>query len=643
MHNILKDGYYLFVYSEIDPIFNIKSYSLRHDHNMALFNKKNNNIELVHHWEFERITGIKHHQIAFYEKEDAIEFINQLLSKYSLTINDMCEVVGIPQISTCDNYHSLHDYHEVSYHSICHLFTSMLMDTNVFYKENTISLAFDGGPDVVIDNNAYKKNAYCGAVSKKGEIEIFPIPSPGPYWLHLSRLYEKPEGTLMALAYATTARFIGEPPALLDNYNTSDSHENIKIIRQFADHIFSYPKDRLSEICVNYDNRFSEYENKLSMITKSIQEISLKSVYNLIQNILDEYELNPKDTFVSLSGGFALNCPTNTSIMRKFGFKGQLACPCVNDSGMAIGMGLYYFFKSCISFDYRFTTAFYGDLDDSLHATLKKFSLFIKSVYDGIEHASDDIINEPVVWFEGRSEVGPRALGHRSILANPSETKSKELLNYYKKREWWRPVAPIILEDELAKWFLDSFSSPYMLNNFAVKQEKKRLVKAILHLDDSARVQTITAEDDAMLFSIVSDLYKKTDIPIICNTSLNDKGEPIINKISEALNFALRKGINILYVNGCRIELHNHNKYAEGNPSQRDCKYFTKNKDNDALLTKWNPHRLSITELIICRFNEDLHEYSITSKKDAQTLKRIIKKIRTVSDVYDDLFELILL
>lgn len=643
MKSKLKDGYYLSIYSEIDPIFHIKSYSLRHDHNMALFKKTGNNVELVHHWEFERITGLKHHQIAFYDKKDAVGFINQMLGEYSLTLDDMCDVIGVPQLSTCDNYHSVDDLTEVSYHSICHLFTSMLMDTNLFYNENIISLAFDGGPDVVVDKNAYKKNAYCGSVSKKGEVDIFPIPSPGPYWLHLYRLYGMPEGTLMALAYATTARFIGEPPLLVDNYNTSDSHENIIILRNFADWIFSYPKDRLDEICSDYDNRFTEHENKLSMITKIIQEMSLKSVYNLIQNILVKYQLNPQDTLVSLSGGYALNCPTNTGIMHKFDFKEQLICPCVNDSGIAIGMGLYYFFKNCESFEYRFKTAFYGDSDDSLNTTIEKFSLFVKNVYSGTDRAGDDIINEPVVWFDGRSEVGPRALGHRSILANTTKNESKDYLNIYKKREWWRPVAPIILENELDKWFLDSFPSPYMLNNFTIKREKKGIVDAILHLDDSARVQTITEEDNSSLFLIISDINKKTGVPIICNTSLNDKGEPIVNKISEALNFALRKGIRLVYANGNRIELHNHDKYTESAPSERDCEYFTKNNENNDLLIKWNPHQLSITELIIHKFNEELGEYDITVKKDAQTLKRIIKKIRTVSNIYDDLFELILL
>ncbi len=643
MENNLKNGYYLSIYSEIDPILNIKEYSLRHDHNMTLFKKEEDGVSIVQHWEFERISGLKHHQVAFYNEEEAIEFINGLLSEYSLKLEDMCEIFGTPQLSTCFDYHSINDYSEVSYHSVSHLFTSMLMDTEKFYNENIIAFAFDGGPDAVLDKAVFKKKSYCGAVSLKGKIEIFPVPSPGPYWLHLSRIFNKPEGTLMALAYATSARYIGEKLLLIDNIDTLDVHENMKILRDFTDNIMSYPKSRISEICDNYDDRFTEYENKLSMITKIVQEISISNVNKTIQNILEQYHLNANDTYVALSGGYALNCPTNTNVMNHFNFKGQLICPCVNDSGMAIGMGLYYFFKKCGAFKFSLDTAFLGCKDNNLHAVLENYKYYIKDVYEGIDRASDDILNEPIVWFDGRSEIGPRALGHRSILANPGNKESKDLLNRYKQREWWRPVAPIILESEVGEWFSKSFSSPYMLNNFVIKSNKKNKVESIIHLDDTARVQTITVNDNKTLFSVIKDIYCKTKIPIICNTSLNDKGEPIINTIPEAFNFALRKGIRVIYINGTRVKLYNHDKYRDAAPLKRNTDIFLKRKDDDLLMSMHNPYNLSLTEIIIKKFNMELEEYSIKNENDINQLKRIIHKIRKTNNIYDDLFELIIL
>ena len=628
MKEELIDGYYLSVYTDIEPLFHIMNQSLRHDHNMTLFKKSGNCIEIVHHWEFERVTGLKHHSISFYEKKDAIQFINQLLLEVSLSITDMQEIIGVPQLATCNDYHSINDIENITYHSICHLFSSMIMDGERFQKETIIALAFDAGSDYVVDKNAYKKNEFCGAVSINGKAEYFPIPSPGPYWYSLTKLCHKPEGTLMALAYATTTKLTIEKPALPDIYTVSDIMEYTPVIMDFCHYVLEYPIQRLHEICCDFDPDFTEQENKISMIMKYVQEESLACVRRLIQKIVDQYNLEPKDTCIALSGGYALNCPTNSYIMSTFGFKKQLCCPCVNDSGMAIGMGLYYFYKKCGSFDYRFATAYYGSKNEDLEQALSQFEPFIKSVHCGLEYAAEDIMEKPVVWFEGRSEVGPRALGHRSILANPAKEESKDLLNVYKQREWWRPVAPIILEEEKANWFEEAFSSPYMLNNFTIKPEKKDAVNAILHLDQTARVQTIRREDNEMLCQVISDLHEATGIPIICNTSLNDKGEPIIEKITEALNFALRKGIRIVYVNGYRIELINHEAYTEDKPLSREPGYFVKHRGDRTLFQKWNPYGLDQSELYIYKINEVLSGFDITSEKDVKLLKKIIAKYK---------------
>ncbi|GLC81975.1 carbamoyltransferase C-terminal domain-containing protein [Lacrimispora brassicae] len=637
MKTELNDGYYLAVYSDVDPIFHIMNLSLRHDHNMALFKKNGKKIELIHHWEFERISGLKHHKAAFYDKEAAISFINQLLYEYSITLDDMQEVFGMPELSTCDDYHSITQIPDISYHAVCHMFASMIMDTDIFYHETIISLAYDAGPDYVVDKNAYKKEAFCGCVSIKGNLEVFPIPSPGPYWYYLSVLFKKPEGTLMALAYATTTKLKKDPPILPDIYRVKDITKNVLILRQFTDWVFTYSAENMEEICTDYDNRFSEDENKISMIMKFIQEMSLKSINDMLADILKKYQINSNNSYISLSGGYALNCPTNTNIIDNFGFKGQLCCPCLNDSGIAIGMGLYYFYKKCDVFQYQFKTSFYSNCDDDLTTALNLFEPFIKDVYEGIDRAADDIINEPIVWFDGRGEVGPRALGHRSILANPAKLESKDLLNIYKKREWWRPVAPIILENQIDEWFLKSFSSPYMLNNFQIKPEKRGVIEAVLHLDGSARVQTIAAQEDDKLFLVITSIYEKTGIPIICNTSLNDRGEPIVNKIPEAFNFALRKGIRIVYVNGSRIEFEKHDDYLEDKPLERDHQYFTQNAGNEELLASLNPFRLDFNELNIYKINEVLQDFDLTSEREVIKLKKIIKQFKSDFDMYGNL------
>lgn len=219
-------------------------------------------------------------------------------------------------------------------------------------------------------------------------------------------------------------------------------------------------------------------------------------------------------------------------------------------------MAQYYFYLSGIT-TCGLTGAYWGDNSNiSDNKILNEFQNNISEIteYD-INQAVLDIINYPIVWFQGRSEVGPRALGNRSLIADPRNAKSKDILNQIKCRQWWRPVAPIVIEQFVSEWFNNAYPTPYMLQTFSVKTNKLPLIPSVLHLDNTARVQTIKSEENEKLYSLITQFYIKTGVPILCNTSLNDIGEPIINTPEEAIVFALRKRIPIVYINNWRIEL----------------------------------------------------------------------------------------
>ena len=627
--NIIRDGWYLFVYSDIDPVLNILKSSLRHDHNMALFKKKGENIRLVHHWEFERITGIKHHNVSFFNRDEAINFINKQLSIYDLCIEDMEAVIGTPEIDSESNYHSLDKYNTVTYHSVSHAFSSMLVKSEDFYGANILALAFDGGSDNVIDKKADEKSNFCGIVSHKGNINVFPIPSPGIYWTLVSDRFVMPEGSLMALAYATNAKSLESFDELPDYYGPKDRFSCKKAIDDLIDRVFSYKCTDEGKLFTGYDNRFSDYDNKISMVMKVIQEKSVSKTDSIINNIVKKYNLLVPETIISLSGGYALNCPTNTHIMHKFGFLKQACCPCVNDSGLSIGMGLFYFYKRMQIFKYEFPGAAIGKTNEvSLAEIDRNFNEFIGSIQYNTDKIVEDILKNPIVWFYNSSESGPRALGYRSLLANPIAIESKDKLNLYKQRQWWRPVAPIVLEEEIDKWFEKPFSSPFMLNNFKIKDDKKDRVPAVIHHDGTARVQTVNITDNEKLYEIVKEFKDATGVPILCNTSLNDKGEPIIESVEQALNFALRKNINVVYVNGIRIELKEHKKYDCQTPLERDNRFFIQHKNQSNVIKELNPYDLKDDELLIYKHTPALAKYNIKEKNDVEKLLRIINKIK---------------
>ena len=235
---------------------------------------------------------------------------------------------------------------------------------------------------------------------------------------------------------------------------------------------------------------------------KIILEKSIENVFLQIDRILEKYELNPNETIISLSGGYALNCPTNFDIMDRYKFKEMMCAPCVNDGGLSIGMGLYFFKKFMDSFIYKFEGAFYGYDDRKNFAdTVDIYRDYISDVSENVKKISDDILKSPILWLDGNAEIGPRALGHRSIIADARNKDHKDLLNIYKQREWWRPVAPIVLAEDIGDWFEDSYLSPYMLHNFTVKAEKAEIIPAVLHFDLTARVQSLKREDNESLYN----------------------------------------------------------------------------------------------------------------------------------------------
>ena len=148
----MKNGYYSSTYFFINDLAHVTGMKLRHDMNMSLWKYWDGNISLVKYWELERVTGLKQHYAAFYDKEHAISVINTLLSEFELSIADMEEVWGTPQLHTEKGYCSMDDYPGYAYHSLCHMFGAMLSDTDIFYREDILTIAVDGAPDNVLDD-----------------------------------------------------------------------------------------------------------------------------------------------------------------------------------------------------------------------------------------------------------------------------------------------------------------------------------------------------------------------------------------------------------------------------------------------------------------------------------------------------------
>lgn len=435
----------------------------------------------------------------------------------------------------------------------------------------------------------------------------------------------------MALATASRSESYLSYPMPSKIMNKEDNLKSQLYLKRIIKDIMAYTiKDQGVKFNF-FDDSFTEKENKISMIMKILQNWSIEFVDKYIDIAIIKYHINPKDTCIALSGGYSLNCPTNTHIIHKYGFKKQLIIPCVNDGGQSIGSGLMYFYEGISKVEFNLKHSYWGNKSDCYD---EKFNYFIETIIDdGMDFLVDDIIKNPIVWFTERAEIGPRALGHRSLIADPRTEEAKDKLNIIKQREWWRPVAPMILESECSEWFEKSFSSPYMLNNFTIQRDKKELVPAILHLDDTCRIQTVNQSDD-LLFMAIDLFYKKTGIPILCNTSLNDKGEPIIDIIDQAFNFALRKKIEIVYINGKRYKMTNFDEYMETKPLKRKNELFVKYRNNPQVCLKVNPFGVTAEEYNTYKNSNLGYNFNLQGEEDTLRFKRMLKKMIYLYNLY---------
>ena len=642
----MKDGFYLSAYIEIDKIGNLYKFAHRHDHCLALWKKADKQITLEDYWELERFTGIKQHSMALFDVTQFKLMINKLLKKNNLNYSNIIEIWGVPQLNDSDHYLSKYKFEGITYHAMCHLASTLLMDMQKFKNENILAFAVDGGSDIVIEKDTGEKSPFIGCWSDTKDLQVFPAYSPGFLWDAMRCYFDIREGSLMALASASKSEAYIEVEDILVENNVTVKKEKYDQVKQLIDQVESLTEADAGVKFNYFDSRFSEKDNKISMIMKIVQKMSLKIMKRNIDKAINKYGINTKETYLAMSGGFALNCPCNTYLMDEYEFKGFIAPPCVSDSGMALGIGLYSFYNELgKDFEFKLKSAYYGE-EDNLDKFLKnkKYHYFIESVEDFDEaQAVEDVEERPIIWFNGRAEMGPRALGARSILGDPRKKETKDRLNEIKQRQWWRPVAPIVLIDGQKEWFEDSYESPYMLHVLKIRENKKELVPAIVHEDGTARAQTIDKDNgQKLLTKFIQAFADKTGVPILCNTSLNDKGEPIINYIDEAVNFALRKGIKVAYFNGKRVQLKNHEFYKEKSPLKRVLRpeVWRTRKEREKLVEVFNPYNADM-RIILYYVHAKLNDISLLEDKNEVKKLRIRSKIffKTLSPFLEPIIE----
>ncbi len=309
-------------------------------------------------------------------------------------------------------------------------------------------------------------------------------------------------------------------------------------------------------------------------IASSIQAVIEKIILKIITSIQKETKINN----LCLAGGVALNCVANGKILKKNIFKNLWIQPASGDAGGSLGAALAYWHqelsqsrKSNESTD-KMNGSYLGPRFDNLYVEKKLMSLGAKfKKYDNAELiniVASQLKNEKIIgWFQGRMEFGPRALGSRSIIADPRSEKMQKNLNLkIKYRESFRPFAPSILREDLTKWFDLDYDSPYMLLVANVKKSiqveekkdekklfgierlnlKRSSIPAVTHVDFSARIQTVHKNTNPKYHQLITKFKELTNCPILVNTSFNIRGEPIVCSIEDAFKCFMGTELDLL-------------------------------------------------------------------------------------------------
>lgn len=281
-----------------------------------------------------------------------------------------------------------------------------------------------------------------------------------------------------------------------------------------------------------------------------IQNDTQEEVAKLIEKAIDLTGLNK----ICIAGGYGLNCVTNYWIKKKFPNIEIYYEPISHDGGTAIGAAKFVYHERKNDFEKRKQTSIYLGpkystkiIDKSIKSYNNMFNIF-----DITPDKVAKLISERniVTIFQGRSEAGPRALGNRSILYDPTDPNGKDFVNKVKKREWFRPFAGTVLLEKANKWFdmAGLEESPFMMYAMDVWPDKQEQIQAITHVDGTCRIQTVTEEQNPHYYRLIQEFEKITGVPILFNTSFNLAGDPLVETIEDALETMLKSEMKYMYV-----------------------------------------------------------------------------------------------
>jgi len=291
-------------------------------------------------------------------------------------------------------------------------------------------------------------------------------------------------------------------------------------------------------------------------IAASLQKMSENVIFHVLNHL---HKKNPSNN-ICIAGGVALNSVANGMIFDRTPFKEIYIPPPAGDSGGALGAA-FHIYNSTLENKrkYELKTAYTGPKysDKEIEAALEKSGLKYEHFNDDklFKETAKRIFDGKVIgWFQGRMEIGPRALGNRSIVVDPRRSDMKDILNArIKHREPFRPFAPSILLEKTGEYFENDYPEPFMLKIYKIKEDKRKVIPSVCHSDDTGRLQTVKKEDNPRYWSLIKEFENLSGVPVVLNTSFNEN-EPIVCTPEDAINCYLKTNMDVLVLGDYFVE-----------------------------------------------------------------------------------------
>jgi carbamoyltransferase len=299
----------------------------------------------------------------------------------------------------------------------------------------------------------------------------------------------------------------------------------------------------------------SDIEERHKDIAYAVQNACETAMMNVVRMAIEKTGCRN----VCLAGGVALNSKANGKIAESGLVEKMFVQPAASDDGVALGAGLSPYLDNGGKLPSKpMRHAYWGPCfdDNEIESALHTYKLHYARLADLAPTAAELLAQGNILgWFQGRMEFGPRALGSRSILADPRDPEmNAKVNNAVKFREWWRPFAPSIKKEAAGEYLESATDSPFMILTAQVRPEKRNVIPSVTHVDGSARPQTVEKEINPLYWRLIDEFEKRTGVPVIMNTSFNLRGEAIVHTPTDAIRTFFSSGMDALVIGSFLVE-----------------------------------------------------------------------------------------